>query len=113
MIGNINEALDVWYEDLVLEDLHMHKHLAMYLMQVGIPAPWHQIIAMRGNFREVLLEKLNYLHDPYQTILRAFDCFEVVLFGCLIQLHHIFTKLISLLSIFFLKIAKLFSFIEP
>ena len=54
VVGNINEALDVWYEDLVIEDLQMHKHLAI-INAGGYSSSMASNHCMRGNFREVLL----------------------------------------------------------
>jgi diaminopimelate decarboxylase len=54
VVGNINEALDVWYKDLVVEDLQMHKHLAI-INAGAYSSSMASNHCMRGSFREVLL----------------------------------------------------------
>jgi diaminopimelate decarboxylase len=54
VVGNINEALDVWYKDLVVEDLQMHKYLAI-INAGAYSSSMASNHCMRGSFREVLL----------------------------------------------------------
>ncbi|MDA0881249.1 MAG: diaminopimelate decarboxylase [Proteobacteria bacterium] len=54
VVGNINEALDVWFEKLEVEDLSMHKHLA--LINAGAySSSMSSNHCMRGEMKEVLL----------------------------------------------------------
>lgn len=54
VVGNINEALDVWYADALLPDLADHSHLA--LINAGAySASMASNHCMRGSFREFLL----------------------------------------------------------
>ncbi|MBM9615587.1 hypothetical protein JWJ90_14985 [Desulfobulbus rhabdoformis] len=53
-MGNINEALDVWYEDALLPDLHEQKYIA--LINAGAySASMASNHCMRGSFKEFLL----------------------------------------------------------
>lgn len=54
VVGNINEALDVWHEGAVLPDLSAHTHLA--LINAGAySAAMASNHCMRGQFKEFLL----------------------------------------------------------
>ncbi len=54
VVGNINEALDVWYAEAMLPDLADHSHLA--LINAGAySAAMASNHCMRGSFREFLL----------------------------------------------------------
>lgn len=54
VVGNINEALDVWYSDALLPELHDHSHLA--LINAGAySAAMASNHCMRGRFKEFLL----------------------------------------------------------
>ncbi|WP_338032338.1 hypothetical protein [Desulfobulbus rhabdoformis] len=54
LVGNINEALDVWYEDALLPDLHEQKYIA--LINAGAySASMASNHCMRGSFKEFLL----------------------------------------------------------
>ena len=54
VVGNINEALDVWFEDLLIEDLQMHKYLGI-INAGAYSSSMASNHCMRGSFREVLL----------------------------------------------------------
>ena len=52
--GNINEALDLWYERAWLPDMHNHTHLA--LINAGAySSAMASNHCMRGQFKEFLL----------------------------------------------------------
>jgi diaminopimelate decarboxylase len=54
VVGNINEALDVWYEQALLPDLSAHTHLA--LINAGAySSAMASNHCMRGQFKEFLL----------------------------------------------------------
>ena len=54
VVGNINEALDVWYEQALLPDLSEHTHLA--LINAGAySSAMASNHCMRGRFKEFLL----------------------------------------------------------
>lgn len=54
VVGNINEALDVWYSDAMLPELSNHSHLA--LINAGAySAAMASNHCMRGRFREFFL----------------------------------------------------------
>ena len=54
MTGNINEALDVWYENILLPDMTEQKYLA--LINAGAySSSMASNHCMRGHFREFLL----------------------------------------------------------
>lgn len=55
VVGNINEALDVWYENAMLPDLEQHDYLA--LINAGAySASMASNHCMRGEFSEFLLD---------------------------------------------------------
>lgn len=55
VVGNINEALDVWYENALLPDLSTQDHLA--LINAGAySASMASNHCMRGEFREFLID---------------------------------------------------------
>lgn len=54
VVGNINEALDVWFENFQVEDLQMHKNLAI-INAGAYSAAMASNHCLRGNFREILL----------------------------------------------------------
>tara|TARA_R110002049_G_scaffold2743_5_gene21150 strand:- start:26213 stop:27427 length:1215 start_codon:yes stop_codon:yes gene_type:complete len=55
VVGNINEALDVWYENALLPDLEQHDYLA--LINAGAySASMASNHCMRGRFSEFLLD---------------------------------------------------------
>ncbi len=54
LVGNINEALDIWYEDLMLPDMTDQKYIA--LINAGAySSSMASNHCMRGHFREFLL----------------------------------------------------------
>ncbi len=54
VVGNINEALDVWFENALLPDLTGHSHLA--LINAGAySSAMASNHCMRGQFKEFLL----------------------------------------------------------
>ncbi len=54
VVGNVNEALDVWYEQALLPDLTEHTHLV--LINAGAySAAMASNHCMRGQFKEFLL----------------------------------------------------------
>jgi diaminopimelate decarboxylase len=54
LVGNINEALDVWFDKFEVEELSMHKHIA--LINAGAySSSMSSNHCMRGEFREVIL----------------------------------------------------------
>lgn len=54
VVGHINEALDVWYENALLPDMHRHEHLV--LINAGAySASMASNHCMRGQFKEFLL----------------------------------------------------------
>lgn len=54
VVGNINEALDVWFEDFSIEDLTLHKNLAI-INAGAYSASMASNHCLRGDFREILL----------------------------------------------------------
>jgi len=54
VVGNINEALDVWYENALLPDLASHTHLAL-INSGAYSAAMASNHCLRGQFKEFLL----------------------------------------------------------
>lgn len=54
VVGNINEALDVWYENALLPDMTSQEHLVL-INGGGYSASMASNHCMRGEFKEVLL----------------------------------------------------------
>ncbi len=55
VVGNINEALDVWYEDAQLPNMQQETHLAL-INAGGYSSSMASNHCMRGEFTEVLLD---------------------------------------------------------
>jgi len=55
VVGNINEALDVWYEDALLPDMQEEAHLVL-INAGGYSSSMASNHCMRGEFKEVLLD---------------------------------------------------------
>ncbi|MDA0689828.1 MAG: diaminopimelate decarboxylase [Proteobacteria bacterium] len=55
VVGNINEALDVWYEDALLPDMSEETHLVL-INAGGYSTSMASNHCMRGEFKEVLLD---------------------------------------------------------
>ncbi|MDA0790511.1 MAG: diaminopimelate decarboxylase [Proteobacteria bacterium] len=55
VVGNINEALDVWYEDAVLPDMSDEDHLVL-INGGGYSASMASNHCMRGDFKEILVD---------------------------------------------------------
>jgi len=54
VVGNINEALDVWFDSFLVEDLSMHKHLGI-INAGAYSSSMASNHCMRGSFKEMLL----------------------------------------------------------
>ena len=55
VVGNINEALDVWHEDTLLPDMTNEDHLV--LINAGAySSSMASNHCMRGDFKEILLD---------------------------------------------------------
>ena len=55
VVGNINEALDVWYEGALLPNMQQETHLAL-INAGGYSSSMASNHCMRGEFSEVLLD---------------------------------------------------------
>ncbi len=55
VVGNINEALDVWYEDALLPDMSEQDHLVL-INGGGYSSSMASNHCMRGEFKEILLD---------------------------------------------------------
>lgn len=54
VVGNINEAIDVWFDSFLVEDLSMHKHLGI-INAGAYSSSMASNHCMRGSFKEMLL----------------------------------------------------------
>jgi diaminopimelate decarboxylase len=55
VVGNINEALDVWYEDALLPNMEDQDHLVL-INSGAYSSSMASNHCMRGEFKEVLLD---------------------------------------------------------
>jgi diaminopimelate decarboxylase len=55
VVGNINEALDVWYEDAILPDMSEQDYLVL-INSGGYSSSMASNHCMRGEFKEILLD---------------------------------------------------------
>lgn len=55
VVGNINEALDVWYQDALLPDMSEETHLVL-INAGGYSSSMASNHCMRGDFKEVLMD---------------------------------------------------------